>query len=388
MNSRSSSACSSAPFVAWRRHDTQEGHRDATGLPSSLVAAWESLAALGVAAGQPRGNPQRLQPKVDNPWFPLKPGTRSTEYADQGRQPSRDVVTVTHQDEGDRRRAAASSSRIGSTSTASSTSGRPTGTRRTPRATSGTSARRRPSSTRTATSRAPKEPGWPAWTARSPASTCRRVPRRSVGPPGVLQGPCGGSLPGGRMRRDPLGPPDAPVAVLTKEWTPLEPGVVDNKSTCAAIGTVLELTVKGGDERNELDLGAARSMSAAVEARGVGRRYGSLTAVEDLCFTAEAGEILGVLGPNGAGKTTAIRVLTTILRRRGDVHRRRRPARGRPRSAAGSACSRRAPATRSARPARSTSATTRACTGTAAPTPERSPTSCWSRWVFGERRGR
>jgi ABC-2 type transport system ATP-binding protein len=54
-------------------------------------------------------------------------------------------------------------------------------------------------------------------------------------------------------------------------------------------------------------------MSAAVEARGVGRRYGSVVAVEDLSFAVEAGEILGVLGPNGAGKTTAIRVLTTIL---------------------------------------------------------------------------
>jgi ABC-2 type transport system ATP-binding protein len=54
-------------------------------------------------------------------------------------------------------------------------------------------------------------------------------------------------------------------------------------------------------------------MSAAVEAHAVGRRYGSVVAVEDLSFAVEAGEILGVLGPNGAGKTTAIRVLTTIL---------------------------------------------------------------------------
>ena len=54
-------------------------------------------------------------------------------------------------------------------------------------------------------------------------------------------------------------------------------------------------------------------MSAAVQAQGVEKRYGSLVAVADLTFEAEAGEILGVLGPNGAGKTTAIRVLTTIL---------------------------------------------------------------------------
>ena len=54
-------------------------------------------------------------------------------------------------------------------------------------------------------------------------------------------------------------------------------------------------------------------MSAAVEARAVEKRYGSLVAVVDLSFEAEAGEILGVLGPNGAGKTTAIRALTTSL---------------------------------------------------------------------------
>ena len=54
-------------------------------------------------------------------------------------------------------------------------------------------------------------------------------------------------------------------------------------------------------------------MSAAVEAQGIAKRYGSLVAVEDLTFAVESGEVLGVLGPNGAGKTTAIRVLTTIL---------------------------------------------------------------------------
>jgi ABC-2 type transport system ATP-binding protein len=54
-------------------------------------------------------------------------------------------------------------------------------------------------------------------------------------------------------------------------------------------------------------------MTAAVEANGLGKRYGSVVAVDDLSFAVEAGEILGVLGPNGAGKTTAIRMLTTIL---------------------------------------------------------------------------
>jgi len=41
-------------------------------------------------------------------------------------------------------------------------------------------------------------------------------------------------------------------ALLTREWTPLEPGVVDRKYYVRGIGTVLEKTVRGGDELNEL----------------------------------------------------------------------------------------------------------------------------------------
>ncbi len=41
-------------------------------------------------------------------------------------------------------------------------------------------------------------------------------------------------------------------ALLTKEWTPLELGVIDHKYYVRGIGTVLEQTVEGGDERNEL----------------------------------------------------------------------------------------------------------------------------------------
>jgi hypothetical protein len=41
-------------------------------------------------------------------------------------------------------------------------------------------------------------------------------------------------------------------ALLAEEWTPLEPGVLDHKLYVRGIGTVLERTVKGGDERNAL----------------------------------------------------------------------------------------------------------------------------------------
>ena len=41
-------------------------------------------------------------------------------------------------------------------------------------------------------------------------------------------------------------------ALLTEEWTPLEPGVLDHKLYVRGVGTVLERTVKGGSERNAL----------------------------------------------------------------------------------------------------------------------------------------
>ncbi|NYT20452.1 MAG: ABC transporter ATP-binding protein [Methanomicrobiales archaeon] len=51
----------------------------------------------------------------------------------------------------------------------------------------------------------------------------------------------------------------------------------------------------------------------AIEAHHLTRRFGSITAVDDLTLTVEEGEIFGFLGPNGAGKTTTIRLLTGVL---------------------------------------------------------------------------
>jgi ABC-2 type transport system ATP-binding protein len=50
-----------------------------------------------------------------------------------------------------------------------------------------------------------------------------------------------------------------------------------------------------------------------LETNALTRRFGTLTAVDSLNITVEAGEIFGLLGPNGAGKTTAIKMLTTLL---------------------------------------------------------------------------
>jgi len=52
----------------------------------------------------------------------------------------------------------------------------------------------------------------------------------------------------------------------------------------------------------------------AVEVLKIVKRYGSITAVDDVTFDVNAGEIFGFLGPNGAGKTTLIRILTTLIK--------------------------------------------------------------------------
>jgi ABC-2 type transport system ATP-binding protein len=52
----------------------------------------------------------------------------------------------------------------------------------------------------------------------------------------------------------------------------------------------------------------------AIEVRSVTRRFGTLTAVDDLSFNVGKGEIFGLLGPNGAGKTTTINLVLGLLK--------------------------------------------------------------------------
>jgi ABC-2 type transport system ATP-binding protein len=55
-------------------------------------------------------------------------------------------------------------------------------------------------------------------------------------------------------------------------------------------------------------------LQPAIEARGLTRRFGPVTAVDTLDLTVERGRIHGFLGPNGSGKTTTLRMLCGLLR--------------------------------------------------------------------------
>ncbi len=50
-------------------------------------------------------------------------------------------------------------------------------------------------------------------------------------------------------------------------------------------------------------------MSGLLEVRGLCRKYGTVTALDDLSFDVAAGQVSGFLGPNGAGKTTTMRAI-------------------------------------------------------------------------------
>lgn len=50
-----------------------------------------------------------------------------------------------------------------------------------------------------------------------------------------------------------------------------------------------------------------------ITAEGLTKRFGAFTAIEDVSFSVERGEIIGFLGPNGAGKSTTMRILAGVF---------------------------------------------------------------------------
>ena len=56
-----------------------------------------------------------------------------------------------------------------------------------------------------------------------------------------------------------------------------------------------------------------RERDEVIAVNGLTKRFGAITAVDDISFAVPEGELFGFLGPNGAGKTTTIRMLTGIL---------------------------------------------------------------------------
>ena len=50
-----------------------------------------------------------------------------------------------------------------------------------------------------------------------------------------------------------------------------------------------------------------------IDTNGLTRKFGNLTAVDNVSLHVEDGEVFGFLGPNGAGKTTTVRMLCCLI---------------------------------------------------------------------------
>jgi ABC-2 type transport system ATP-binding protein len=64
---------------------------------------------------------------------------------------------------------------------------------------------------------------------------------------------------------------------------------------------------------NNSSLQTAGDESYAIETFSLTRRFGSVTALDQVSFRVPYGAVFGLLGPNGAGKSTAIKIMTTLL---------------------------------------------------------------------------
>ncbi|MDE7347700.1 MAG: ABC transporter ATP-binding protein [Muribaculaceae bacterium] len=53
-------------------------------------------------------------------------------------------------------------------------------------------------------------------------------------------------------------------------------------------------------------------MNAAIEVSGLSKRYGNLTALDNVSFTVERGEMFGLIGPDGSGKSSLYKILATL----------------------------------------------------------------------------
>jgi hypothetical protein len=207
-------------------------------------------AALGLAAGAAGGNPHGFTAHVDNPWFPLKPGTRYDYVGIKDGRPSRDVVVVTRQVrtiEG--APCVAVSDRLyvdgrleerttdwytqdgrgnvwyfGEDTAELDRNGHVTSTEGTWLA-----------------GRDGAEPGIYMPAQPRVGQTGRQEYYKGHAEDRFRVAAVLGTVTAG-----------TPGSVLTVETTPLEPGVVDNKLYVRGIGTVVEVTVKGGSERNQL----------------------------------------------------------------------------------------------------------------------------------------
>jgi len=210
-------------------------------LSAALIAG--AFGTIG-AAGASRLDPGQFSATVTNPWFPLAPGTTYTYLGVKDGKPSRDLVAVTH------RTITIADAPCVVVSDRLYLAGH--------------------LAERTLDYYSQNANGdvWYFGEDTAELDTKGRVTSRE----GTWRAGVDGARPGIFMPAHPrvgqTGQPEfyrghaqdhfrvvaflGPNALRTEEWTPLEPGVLDHKLYVRGVGDVLERTVKGGDELNEL----------------------------------------------------------------------------------------------------------------------------------------
>jgi hypothetical protein len=222
-----------------------------TMLGVTLAVALAGIATMSGAAAVPK--PSDFSARVDNPWFPLEPGSTYVYRGIKDGRPSREVLKVTHQ-----------TKRIGGVPAVVVSDRLYVDGRLAERTTDWYSQDKR---------------GNVWYFGEATAELDRQG--RVTSTEGSWQAGRHGAVPGIYMPARPnvgqsfrqefykghaedhfrvvslhatvkVAYTSSTRALLTKEWTPLEPGVIDHKFYVRGIGTVLEQAVKGGNERNEL----------------------------------------------------------------------------------------------------------------------------------------
>ncbi len=79
-------------------------------------------------------------------------------------------------------------------------------------------------------------------------------------------------------------------------------------------GPVIRRILPAGKDGCQVTAEDVPASAAAIEVRGLMRRFGNLVAVDRIDLGVRHGEVFAFLGPNGAGKSTTIKMLTTLLR--------------------------------------------------------------------------
>jgi ABC-2 type transport system ATP-binding protein len=138
------------------------------------------------------------------------------------------------------------------------------------------------------------------WSRPVPAAERRATLRQALEAPATIAG----RIDGGEVRLTLRSAADQPPA--GEGWRERRPRVDDGFGWLLDDASVLgPSAVAAGFPQIAAPAGAP----PAIEAIGLGKRYGDFVAVHDIAFSVAPGEVFGLLGPNGAGKSTTFRML-------------------------------------------------------------------------------